>query len=82
MARAEGIEPPTSWLTASCSAIELRTNKWNGGNGCFRLTDLRIFSPSLLPTELRCHKWWIHVGFEPTTSRLQGERSTNWANDP
>ena len=25
------------------------------------------------------HEWWTSLGFEPTTSRLPGECSTNWA---
>lgn len=33
MAEMRGLEPPTFWLTASCSAIELHLNKLAGIEG-------------------------------------------------
>ena len=71
---AERIELPTYWSQTNRATAALRSE--DGVAKRVRTSDPRFRKPLLCPTELQRRKMERAMGFEPTTSSLEGWRST------
>ena len=81
MAGVGGIEPPTPWLTATCSAAELYpSNLWRRQGSNLRHPACKA---GALPTELLPHIYIVgREGFEPSTNGLKVHYATRLRHRP